>query len=229
MQVGRRLAGTSLMRSAAQQDVAGARLLQPRHHADQRALAAARRADDGEEFAFPIDSDVLHGSLGAESRDRRRSSSTGGPSLPLACCSAAALPITPASGAARRRAAWPATCAVHQPPRVRRPRCRCRELVVLRHDVELDRVRNAVVERVELHRLKLLLGELRQHLLLRHLAHRLQVAVRRGDDIGRVGLHHPFEEVEIFGCRFGLSIAELSSIQLMPPLPSAGPLSGEIA
>ncbi len=65
---------------------------------------------------------------------------------------------------------------------------------------------------------------------LRHLAHRLQVAVAARDDLGGVGRRDELQEIEgRAGCKFGLLTAELSSIQLIPPLPSAGPELGVMA
>ena len=51
-QVGRRFAGRSLIRCAAQEDVAVAGRLHAGQHAQERGLARARRADHGEELAL---------------------------------------------------------------------------------------------------------------------------------------------------------------------------------
>ena len=70
---GRPLVGRHVVDAlAAQQDVAGGRRLHAGQHAQQRRLAAARRADDGEELAFgDVEVDAVDGGEGAESLAQR--------------------------------------------------------------------------------------------------------------------------------------------------------------
>ena len=125
--------------------------LQPGEHADQRALAAARGPDNGEELA---EADVERDAV-----DRRP---------------AAKAARNPAQRQGRRRLRVAATSAAG----ATRGGVDVEQLVVLRHDVELDGVGDALVERVVLHGVRARrLVNFASDRGLRHLADRLQVAV----------------------------------------------------
>ena len=83
-----RLCGGSVsMRSLAEQDAAGIELAKPRHHAQQRGLAAAGRPKQREELAVAHrDRHVIDGTHGTEGTGYTLDSDRGHAWLPVSAC-----------------------------------------------------------------------------------------------------------------------------------------------